>query len=133
MTLDKVQVVFETPMQVGECPLWHAEEAALYWIDIPGFAVHRLHPESNRHQSWALPSEPGCIAHCASGGLIVAMRSGLALLDTGNGACETVYVTDVQILHSGNKAWRRLVWFATAALLASILAWFWLPVRFRDV
>ncbi len=54
-------------------------------------------------------------------------------LDTGNGACETVYVTDVQVLHSGNKAWRRLVWFATAALLASILAWFWLPVRFRDV
>ena len=86
MSMGEILVLFDDPMQLGECPLWHAGEEALYWIDIAGFAVHRLHPASGAHCAWPLPSEPGCIAHCAGGGLIVAMRSGLALLDTGNGS-----------------------------------------------
>ena len=69
-------------MQLGECPLWHPLESALYWIDISGHAVHRLDPATGAHRQWTMPSEPGCIAWCASGGLIVALRSGLALLDT---------------------------------------------------
>lgn len=77
-----VSVAFEGKMQVGECPLWHPDEAALYWVDIDGFAVHRLHPESGRHQRWQMPSEPSALARCASGGLIVAMRSGFFHLDT---------------------------------------------------
>jgi sugar lactone lactonase YvrE len=86
MSMGEILVLFDDPMQLGECPLWHAGEEALYWIDIAGFAVHRLYPASGVHCAWPLPSEPGCIAHCAGGGLIVAMRSGLALLDTGNGS-----------------------------------------------
>ncbi len=86
MKTDEFQLVLNIPMQVGECPLWHAKENALYWIDIPGFAIHRIHPASGAHRSWLLPSEPGCIAHCETGGLIVAMRSGLALFDTESGA-----------------------------------------------
>lgn len=85
MKTNDFEVVFEAPMQVGECPLWHPEENALYWIDIPGLAIHRVHAETGAHRGWPVPSEPGCIAHCASGGLLVAMRSGLALLDTGSG------------------------------------------------
>lgn len=72
-------------MMLGECPLWHPDEESLYWIDIAGLAVHRFHPVSNIHRSWPLPAEPGCIARCASGGLIVAMRSGIAILDTTTG------------------------------------------------
>lgn len=85
MSTSEFQVLFDTPMLLGECPLWHPEEAALYWIDIAGLAVHRFTPDSGAHSSWPVPSEPGCIARCAGGGLIVAMRSGLALLDTVNG------------------------------------------------
>jgi len=72
-------------MQLGECPLWHAEEAALYWIDIPGQALHRLHVSSKTHKSWALPEEPGCIAIHRDGGLLVALRSGLVHFDTQSG------------------------------------------------
>ena len=86
MSTTEVQVLFDTPMLLGECPLWHPEEAALYWIDIAGLAVHRFVPETGAHSSWFVPSEPGCIARCADGGLIVAMRSGLALLNTIDGA-----------------------------------------------
>ncbi|MGH8806298.1 MAG: SMP-30/gluconolactonase/LRE family protein [Noviherbaspirillum sp.] len=86
MSMSKIQPLLDTPMLLGECPLWHPEEATLYWIDIAGMAVHRLHPASSTHRSWPLPSEPGCIARRAGGGFIVAMRSGLATLDTDSGA-----------------------------------------------
>lgn len=77
-------------MQLGESPFWHPDEASLYWIDIAGLAVHRLHPASGIHHHWPLPSEPGCIARCASGGVLVAMRSGLALLNTDTGVLTPV-------------------------------------------
>jgi sugar lactone lactonase YvrE len=86
MQTSGVQLAFIMPMQLGECPLWHPRENRLYWIDIDGCAVHRLDPQNNMHQAWILPSEPGAIAWSAAGGLIVAMRSGLATLDTDSGA-----------------------------------------------
>ncbi|MES2025841.1 MAG: SMP-30/gluconolactonase/LRE family protein [Pseudomonadota bacterium] len=85
MSMHEIQPLLTTRMQLGECPLWHAQEAALYWIDIDGCAVHRHIPASGTHQQWAMPSEPGCIAINAAGGLLVALRSGLALLDTVSG------------------------------------------------
>ena len=82
----EIQLAFNMPMQLGECPLWHPQESRLYWIDIDGRAVHRLDPQNNMHQAWPMPSEPGAIAWSASGGLLVALRSGLAMLDTNSGA-----------------------------------------------
>jgi sugar lactone lactonase YvrE len=86
MQTPAVQLAFNMPMQLGESPLWHPRENRLYWIDIEGCAVHRLDPQNNMHQAWPLPSEPGAIAWSAAGGLVVAMRSGLATLDTNSGA-----------------------------------------------
>src|SRR5580704_17674158 len=89
-TNDRIRAALDIPMQLGECPIWHVTEAALYWIDIPGKAVHRLIPGNGGHQSWPMPSEPGCIAFCAGGGLLVALRSGLAILDTDSGTMTVV-------------------------------------------
>jgi sugar lactone lactonase YvrE len=85
-----IRPLLDIPMLLGECPLWHPEEAALYWIDIAGQAVHRWDSASGRHRSWPLPSEPGCIARCQGGGLLVAMRVGLAYLDTDDGSLSPV-------------------------------------------
>jgi sugar lactone lactonase YvrE len=85
MSTGEVEVLCDTPMLLGESPLWHPDEAALYWVDIAGLAIHRFHPQSGAHQTWPLPSEPGCIARCMDGGLIVAMRSGVSMLDTSSG------------------------------------------------
>lgn len=86
MSSSEIRAAFETPMQLGECPLWHVAEGALYWIDIPGKAVHRLYIASQAHCSWPMQEEPGCIAIHADGGLIVALRNGLFRLDTESGA-----------------------------------------------
>lgn len=52
--------------------------------------------------------------------------------DTGNGACETVYVEDFQILRQGGQPWRVLRWVAVLMLVVGVLGWFMQPVRFND-
>lgn len=88
MSTRDFRAVLDRAMQLGECPIWHAEESALYWIDIPGHTVHRLHTDTHVHSSWALPSEPGCIALTDSKFLLVAMREGVSLLNTETGKFE---------------------------------------------
>jgi sugar lactone lactonase YvrE len=83
---DDIKVVHYTPMAVGECPLWHAEEASLYWVDIDGFAVHRMHPATGEHRTWHMPSEPSALALRDGGGLVVATRNGFIHLDTADGS-----------------------------------------------
>jgi hypothetical protein len=49
--------------------------------------------------------------------------------DSGNGACETVYVDDFEILHHGGGAWHALLWVGVGLMIAGVIAWFTLPVR----
>lgn len=62
---------------LGESPFWHPDEAALWWLDIPGRAVHRWHAASQQHQHWPLPTEPGALAPRPGGHLLLARRDGL--------------------------------------------------------
>ncbi|MFP5393295.1 MAG: SMP-30/gluconolactonase/LRE family protein [Gammaproteobacteria bacterium] len=84
------EVVYDAPMQVGECPLWSSAEQALYWVDIGGFTVHSVHPASGAHREWRFDSEPASLALCEGGGLVVALRRGFVHLNTDTGA-----VTDI--------------------------------------
>ena len=52
--------------------------------------------------------------------------------DTGNGACEVLYVESLELLASAGRAWRLGLKIALAALLASVIAWMFLPVRADD-
>ncbi|MFZ6654852.1 hypothetical protein [Undibacterium sp. TJN19] len=63
-----------------------------------------------------------------------AFKRGTSIVrtDTGNGACETVFVDSFEIMKTGGQPWRKLVWLATILLIASILGWFLQPVRFND-
>lgn len=49
--------------------------------------------------------------------------------DQGDGACETVYATDAEILHQGNRGWRIAFWAAVCGLLLGIVAWIRAPFR----
>lgn len=77
-------------MQLGESPLWSVTEQTLYWIDISAHELHRLHPDSNYHDYWPLSSEPGCLAPDASGGLIIALRTGIVHFDPASGTSEPI-------------------------------------------
>ncbi|MGV7209090.1 SMP-30/gluconolactonase/LRE family protein [Oxalobacteraceae bacterium A2-2] len=82
MSKYQVEVAVDEVMQTGECPLWHPVEQVLYWVDIPAFTVHRWDPATGARRQWKLDSEPAALAHSDRGGLVVALRSGFAHLDT---------------------------------------------------
>lgn len=70
---------------LGESPFWHPQEKTLYWVDIPGKSVRRLLAEG-QVESWAMPSEPGCIAPARRGGLVIALRDGVYRAPSWGGA-----------------------------------------------
>lgn len=65
--------------EVGESPVWHPAEQALYWTDIPARRLWRYHPSRGQARQWALPEMAGCIAMRGDGWL-AAMESGLYAL-----------------------------------------------------
>jgi sugar lactone lactonase YvrE len=62
---------------VGESPLWRGEESALYWVDITGKRVHRLHLPTSRHDAWTTAEMVACIALGRNGTLIAGMETGI--------------------------------------------------------
>lgn len=62
---------------VGESPVWHAGERALYWTDIPNRTLWRWDPARSHADSWVLPEMAGCMAITPDGGWLLAMETGL--------------------------------------------------------
>ncbi len=48
--------------------------------------------------------------------------------DTGNRACETVFVEAFEILQPGGGPWHAIAWAAVCLIAVSVIAWFRLPL-----
>ncbi|MBS7807853.1 SMP-30/gluconolactonase/LRE family protein [Variovorax sp. PCZ-1] len=72
----QTELLVDAKNAVGESPLWHATEQALYWVDIPAKALHQLKPGLGV-KTWHASEMIGCIAMHASGGFIAGMESGV--------------------------------------------------------
>ena len=70
---------------LGESPLWHPDEQALYWCDIAGHALHRLDPATGNSQQWDFDTDVACCAPTYGGGLLLALRSGFLHFDPATG------------------------------------------------
>ncbi|NNG04582.1 MAG: SMP-30/gluconolactonase/LRE family protein [Inquilinus sp.] len=70
---------------LGEGPVWCPREGVLYWLDIKRPAVYRFDPGRGQTGCWPMPSDIGCMALREAGGMVVALRSGFALLDFDTG------------------------------------------------
>jgi len=86
------QTLHPTSYELGESPFWHPQEQLLYWVDIPGKKILRAQADGGALQRWDMPSEPGCIAPSASGGLVIALRHGVFRSRAWGGALEPVAV-----------------------------------------
>lgn len=49
--------------------------------------------------------------------------------DTGNGACETIYVQEVDVLRAGGGPWRWLLWPSIGLILAGVILWLRAPFK----
>lgn len=80
-----VEVALSVRGEHAEGPLWDAQTAHLWWVDIAGRRVHCFDPASGQHTSWTTSAEPGGVILSASGEPVVATPVGLAALERTTG------------------------------------------------
>lgn len=78
--MPQIAVALEAGADLGECPRWHADEARLYWVDIARNELHRFDTETGRDEHRTFAAPVGCFAFARGGGLVLAMKDGLARL-----------------------------------------------------
>ncbi|MCS4061649.1 SMP-30/gluconolactonase/LRE family protein [Pseudomonas putida] len=70
------ELITDARNATGESPVWHPQENALYWVDIPAGRLHRWQPDSQT-QHWAADEMLGCIVRSQQGNWLGALESGV--------------------------------------------------------
>jgi len=86
----KVERLGDLRLALGEGPVWHEAEQALYMVDSVGQQVLRFDPADGSVHRWTLNSFVGSLALTDHGRLILAMGSGIHLFDPVSGALEFI-------------------------------------------
>ena len=89
-----VDCVQEAHALLGEAPFWDSQEQALYWVDIYGRRIHRLHPQTGSAESWLMPDRVAAVVPRARGGLLVALSRSLVLFDPPDGRLQTLFTLE---------------------------------------
>lgn len=80
MTMSHAELVLDARNAVGESPVWHAGEQALYWVDIPAHTLNRWTLANQQVSRWQAPEMLACVATSATGGWVAGAESGLFAL-----------------------------------------------------
>lgn len=75
------ELAFDVSAGLGEAPHWDAVVGELVWVDIPAGAVHRIDPRTRRDRSFDVGQPIGAAVPREGGGLVLALRDGVALVD----------------------------------------------------
>ena len=87
--MGKLELVADAKAELGEGPVWHPEEQALYWVDIIGKRLHRYDPTNGSDTHQTVGSMLGAAVPTRGGGFLLAMQDGIYKLNKfGEGAPE---------------------------------------------
>src|SRR5690606_34295926 len=86
-----IKVISEVANQLGEGPVWHAVEGALYWVDILANRVYRYIPAADCVDFLVTPPFPSAVAPAISGNLLLAVQGAVGLFTFADGAFRPVY------------------------------------------
>ncbi|MCX5540437.1 SMP-30/gluconolactonase/LRE family protein [Paraburkholderia sp. CNPSo 3076] len=75
---------------LGECPVWDAAQASLWFIDSRKGRIYRVDPQTDASTHYDVPPPAGSFALNDDGNLIVALKEAIALLDTASGECRSL-------------------------------------------
>lgn len=81
MSAFTAELAFEHNALLGEGPVWDARTQQLYWVDIEGYQVHCFDPATRAHRAIDVGQYVGSAAVRTAGGLVLALKSGFAMLD----------------------------------------------------
>lgn len=79
--MEQVQRLLHLNNRLGEGPVWNVNERALYWVDIDGHRFYRYHPATGAQEHFDVGQPIGVLRFRKSGGLVMALRDGLAFWD----------------------------------------------------
>lgn len=106
----RIRFISQSLLQVGnilgECPLWHPREQALYWLDIDAGLLQRFHPGLNELEVFDLGKKAGSFGFRANGGLVVATQTGFAFWSQASGLSEDfarIYPHDVSLMMNDGR------------------------------
>ncbi|MGV8832563.1 MAG: SMP-30/gluconolactonase/LRE family protein [Devosia sp.] len=88
--IDNVRCAVDCRNKLGEVPVWDVKEQALYWVDIEGRVLHRLHPISGEVRRWEMAERISSFALREKGGLVIAFASGIAFYDLESGKIDWI-------------------------------------------
>lgn len=77
----KPEHLISSQNKLGEGPLWHAEEGALYWVDIHQARVERYDPVSQERRTFQFDVGITVLGIRARGGFVAATTQGFAFWD----------------------------------------------------
>ena len=77
--MPEAEHVLSVRNELGEGPIWHVGEQALYWTDIERGLYHCYHPATAAHETVLVGQKVGALAFRASGGFVLAAEHGFAL------------------------------------------------------
>jgi len=90
----EVTAVWDGGALLGEGPVWDAEAACLWFVDIKRRMVHRHDPATGITQDWPAPAQVGWVLPARGGGMIAGLQTGLARFDPRLGRFE--HLADVE-------------------------------------
>jgi sugar lactone lactonase YvrE len=76
-----VELVLDSRAELGEGPVWDTRAGVLVWVDILAGHVHRYDPATGADSVTDVGQPVGAVGLRESGGLVLAVRDGFALLD----------------------------------------------------
>ncbi|MBK8905140.1 MAG: SMP-30/gluconolactonase/LRE family protein [Anaerolineaceae bacterium] len=95
--MSEVTCIWQIPAQLGEGPLWAAQENALYWVDILNRQVHRLEPASGQKRSWTFSEPITSLALRQSGGFVGTVTHGFAAIDLDSRTIEPLVPVETDL------------------------------------
>src|SRR5689334_14619597 len=96
-----IETLSDIPCELGESTLWDEVTGRLHWIDIDREALFTLDWATRGVTTMRLPSTVGSVGLRAGGGLVAALRHGLAFVDPLEQRVETV--AEVETGVPGNR------------------------------
>lgn len=77
----EVELLVDAHALVGEGPIWDAEQAVLYWVDILSSMLYVYDPVTRTNRAYSVGQHVGTVVPRTSGGLMVALYDGFAAFD----------------------------------------------------
>jgi len=112
-----VECIWPLSAQLGEGPMWSAEERALWFVDIKSKHLHRFDETNGAQKTWTTPEFSAFVFPTTGEKLICGLKSGLYEFDPAHGTFTLRVRVDAEYKHKrlndGYVDAKGRLWFGT--------------------